>query len=113
MIEQASGFLLILIGLGAVALQRLYSSIPLRELKRLAGRGDTLAAALYRAVAYGTSLRLLLWTVVAATIPMGLLLVVPHAPLWAGFALLFAVAIAGFVVLPSMRLTQRSAQLAA
>lgn len=113
MIENAIGFVLILVGLGAVTLQRLYSAIPIRELKRLAGRGDSLAAALYRVVAYGVSLRLLLWLVVAITIPLGLLFTTLGLPRLAGFIVLFAVAVIGFVLLPSLQLTQRSALVAA
>ncbi len=113
MIENAIGFVLILLGLGGIALQRLYSAVPVRELKRLAGRGDTLAAALYRVVAYGASLRLLLWAIVTVTVPVGLLLVVLGMPAVVGLSVLFVAAIVGFVILPSMQLTQRSAQLAA
>ena len=63
MILALLGALLILLGLVALALQRFYSSVPAKELKRLASRGDHLAAALYSPVAYGASMRLLLWSV--------------------------------------------------
>jgi CBS domain containing-hemolysin-like protein len=113
MIENALGYLLILVGLGAAMLQRLYSSIPAHELKRLASRGDQLAGRLYRVVAYGVSLRLLLWMIVGVSIPVGLLLVLPGLPTLAALATLVAVAVLGFVALPSMLLTQRTAQVAA
>jgi len=113
MIENALGYLLILLGLSAVALQRLYSAVPARELKRLAGRGDHLAARLYRAVAYGASLRLLLWIIVGVSIPAGLVQVLPELPVLMAFLLLSVVALAGFVWLPSLLLTQRTAQGAA
>ena len=113
MVENAIGYALIVIGLMSVALQRLYSSVPMRELKRLAGRHDKLATRLYRVVAYGTSLRLLLWTGVVVGLSAGLILVVPKVPVIAGLAILVVVALLSFVVLPSLQLTQRSAQFAA
>lgn len=113
MIENALGCLLIMLGLAAIALQRLYSAVPAHELKRLAGRGDRLAARLYRAVAYGASLRLLLWMVVGISIPAGLLLVLSGLSLPVAFLLLSVVGVAGFVWLPSLLLTRRTAQLAA
>jgi CBS domain containing-hemolysin-like protein len=113
MIESSIGYLLLIIGLMAIALQRLYSCVPVRELKRLAGRGDQLAASLYRAVTYGVSLRLLLWTVASLGIAAGLLLTVPGLPSLGAFGLLLIVAFAGFILLPSIRLTQRSAQFTA
>lgn len=113
MIESSIGYLLLVIGLAAIALQRLYSCVPVRELKRLAGRGDHLARTLYRAVAYGASLRLFLWIISSLGVAVGLLLTVPRLPAIAALALLMAVAFAGFILLPSIRLTQRSAQFAA
>jgi CBS domain containing-hemolysin-like protein len=107
------GSVLIAVGLVSLALQRLYSFIPLRELKRLASRGDQLAARLYRVAAYGLSLRLLMWILVALSLPVGLLLVILHAPMLVSLIVLVLVAVAGFVVLPSMLLTQRSASFAA
>jgi len=54
------GLLLAAISLILWTLDRTYQHVPSRELKRLARSGDEVAALLYRAVAYGMSLRLLL-----------------------------------------------------
>ena len=70
MIQSIIGLLLVLLALAALALQRLYSSVPARELKRLAGRDDELARVLYRPVAYGGSLRLFLWIVTIAKLSL-------------------------------------------
>ncbi len=113
MIGIICGSLLILLALLSLALQRLYSSVPSRELKRLARRGDHLAKALYRPVAYGASMRLLLWVVVGVSFSAGLLMVLPHMPTLAGFGLLAALLTVFFVWVPSMRLTVHAAQLAA
>jgi CBS domain containing-hemolysin-like protein len=48
----------------AISLQRTYGSLPLKEMKRRARAGDSVAAALYRAASYGSSLRSLLWIVI-------------------------------------------------
>jgi len=105
------GILLLAIGLIALALQRFYSSVPAKELKRLAARGDHLAAALYRPVAYGTSMRLLLWLLFAVGLTGGFLLIALGliAPL--AFVVI-GLTMSGVVFLQSLRLTVRSARLA-
>lgn len=113
MIAYALGFFLIFLGLWALALQRLYSSVPARELKRLAGRNDQLAAALYRVAAYGASARLLLWLVLGVALSLGFLLIISNVAPAVSFIVLTVVSLAAFVWLPSLRLTQRSAQFAA
>jgi CBS domain containing-hemolysin-like protein len=107
----AAGFLLILLGLTALALQRFYSSMPAKELKRLAARGDHLAEALYMPVAYGASMRLLLWLVFCVGLSGGLLLVLYNvSPLVAFIAVGLSVTL--IILLQSLRLTVRSAHFA-
>lgn len=113
MIGIISGTLLIAIAILALVLQRLYSSVPARELKRLAARGDHLAKALYRPVAYGASLRVFLWFVAGVSLSAGLLLVLPHLNAIFGFLLLTVVMAITFVWVPSMQLTVHAAQFAA
>lgn len=110
MIVSICALVLIMIGLFALALQRFYSSVPAKELKRLAARGDTLAEALYRPVAYGPSMRLLLWTVFGLSTAGGLLLLhnLPAAAAYGVAALTLGAAIAA----QSLRLTVRSAHFA-
>ncbi len=105
------GLTLIVIGLLALALQRFYSSVPVKELRRLAARGDHLAAALYRPVAYGTSMRLLLWVLFGVSLSGGFLFVATG--LVAPFAfVIFGLSIVAVVALQSVRLTVRSARVA-
>jgi CBS domain containing-hemolysin-like protein len=110
MIISVFALLLISLGLFALALQRFYSSIPARELKRLAARGDGLAEALYRPVAYGPSMRMLLWTVFGLSTAGGLLLLqnLPGVVAYIAAALTLTAAIAA----QSLRLTVRSAHFA-
>ncbi len=105
------GFLLILLGLLALVLQRFYSSVPAKELKRLAARGDHLAEALYRPVAYGASMRILLWVVFCLSLAGGFLLTIYNAAALAAFVVVSA-SVAAIILLQSLRLTVRSAHFA-
>lgn len=107
------GFSLLGVAFLALALQRLYSSVPARELKRLAGRGDRLARALYRVVAYDRSLRLLLWSALGVSLSVSFLLLIPVLPAAGSLVLLAAASVLAFIILPSLQLTQNSAQFAA
>ncbi len=111
MITLSIGIVLILIGLLALALQRFYSSIPAKELKRLAARGDHLAEALYQPVAYGSSMRLLLWTVFCVSLTGGFVLIASELVSWAAFGLVL-VTVVLMVLLQSVRLTVRRAHFA-
>jgi CBS domain containing-hemolysin-like protein len=112
MIAYMFGLLLVALGLGALALQRLYSSVPVHELKRLAARGDQLARLMYRPAGYGASLRLLLWVVLAVSWSAGLVLLVTAMPALYSLALVVALSLVAFVWLPSLRLTQTSVRVA-
>ncbi|HSX00457.1 MAG TPA: CBS domain-containing protein [Patescibacteria group bacterium] len=110
MVISICALVLITLGLFALALQRFYSSVPVKELKRLAARGDTLAEALYRPVAYGSSMRLLLWAVFGLSTAGGILLLHSLPGLVAyGFA---ALTLAAAIIVQSLRLTVRSARFA-
>ena len=111
MVLVLTGFFLIALGLLALALQRFYSSVPLKELKRLATRGDHLAEALYRPVAHGASMRLLLWVVFCLGLTGGFLLVLYNVSPFVAFVTV-AVSVALVVLLQSLRLTVRSAHFA-
>ena len=113
MIQNTIGFCVLLLGLLSLSLQRFYSSIPLRELKRLAAQGDRTAQRLYRVAAYGQSARLLLWLVLTICLTAGSLLVITHTPWYAAVGSLFVLYVAAFVWLPSLQLTQRNVHLAA
>lgn len=66
----------LLFALGAITIwimQRAYQHVPAHELKRLARHGDDVAALLYRVVAYGVNMRILL---VGGTLIFGVLALV-------------------------------------
>jgi len=111
MIISICGFVLIGLSLLSLALQRFYSCIPSKELKRLAARGDHLAEALYRPVAYGATMRLLLWIVFGLSFAGGALLVSLGFVAPVAF-LVIALSVVSVVILQSMRLTVHSARIA-
>jgi CBS domain containing-hemolysin-like protein len=113
MIGIISGIVFLLFALVALVLQRLLSSVPRKELKRLARQGDPLAKALYRPVSYGASMRLLLWIVAGVGMSSGLLLLTSYMPAIADFALVAFLIVVMVVWAPSIRLTVHSARFAA
>jgi CBS domain containing-hemolysin-like protein len=110
MVISIIALVLIILGLFALALQRFYSSIPAKELKRLAARGDTLAEALYRPVAYGPAMRMLLWMVFGLSTAGGILLL-NNMPAVLAYMVAFATLVAA-IAAQSLRLTVRSAHFA-
>ena len=71
---------LLTLALASAAIRKTYFYTPLHELKRQAERGKPLARQLYRAAAYGDSLRGLLWLVFAFTTAGGIVLLARSAP---------------------------------
>lgn len=102
---------MITLALVALALQRFYSSVPRKELKRLAARGDHLAEALFLPVAYGASMRILLWLVFCLGLSGGFLLVLYSVTPLVSFVVV-GLSVASIVILQSLRLTVRSAHFA-
>ena len=97
----------------AVSLQRTYSRVPLKELKRRARGGDELATAIVKAVGFGHSLRAVLWFLIGVSAAGFFVFVSMTAPVW--FALVASVMIVwvGFVMIPAARVTFISERLAA
>jgi CBS domain containing-hemolysin-like protein len=89
----------------SVSLQRTYSAVPLRELKRRARSGNELAAAIVRAVGYGYSLRAVLWAFIGLSSAGFFVLVSLQSPVW--FALIASAFLIwlGFLWLPAREVT--------
>ncbi len=96
----------LLLAIGGVIVRKTYYHLPTRELKRRARQKDHQSAKLYQAVAYGSSLRVLLWLYIGLTaaasfdffvraLPVWLSLVVIGFLLWLFFALLPASQVSG------------------
>ena len=100
MIEYFAAIILALLALLLVVLKKIYYFFPARELKRQARTGDRQAERLYRAVAYGSSLRLLLWTLIGILLATSFTLLSAIAPTWLVFVALLALIWYGFAWTP-------------
>lgn len=89
-----------------MSLQKTYAAIPARELKRRARGGDDLAAALYKAVGYGHSLRAVLWLLVGSSAAAFFVVASLTLPVWAALLLSVVVIWLGFIWLPTSRVTK-------
>lgn len=113
MVPDILGFALVVIALFSLSLQRMYSAVPAKELKRLAARGEPMALTLYRPVAYGASLRVLLWFIAGVCLPVGFLLLAQSLPILASLVVMMVVLALAAIWLPNQGLTYRGAKLAA
>lgn len=97
----------------AVVLRKTYYYLPEKELKRQAEMGDGLARTLYRAVAYGSTLRAYLWLMIGLFSAGGLVLFARVAPVWLGFMVVAFSLWLAFSWLPNTRVTIFGAKLSA
>lgn len=112
MIVLILSFVCLSLGFTALALQRLYSSVPAYELKRLSAQGDDVAKELYRPVGHGANLRLLLWAIAVGGFAGGLVLLTQATPVLLQYLVVAVVIAAGFIWLPTIRLTQHTVSFA-
>ena len=104
--------LLALLTLLTVSLQRTYSQVPVRELKRRARHGDELSAVILRAVGYGHSLRAVLWFFIGISSAGFFVVVSQTAPFWFSLTASGLLIWVGFVIVPASRATFVSRKLA-
>lgn len=83
-----------------IALRKTYAIVPPKELKRQARAGDALAKVLYRAVAYGTSLPLLLWTIIIIATAASFVILSQIVPPFLAFVTEVLIIGYGFVWMP-------------
>ncbi len=103
---------LLLLTFLTISLERTYYRVKPAELKRRAREGDPFAAGLYRAVAYGASLRLLLWVLVGASAAGFFVVFSRSFSPWLAFVIIVATVWFGFAWLPNSRVTSLSAYMA-
>lgn len=94
-----------------ISLQKVYHHVPLKELRRRARAKDPLAQVLYRAVAYGVSLRVLLWLLVSISAAAFFVTLSRSFTAWLAFFGCVALIWFGFAWLPSTRATNLTVQL--
>lgn len=97
--------LLLLAWLGIVA-RKTYFYLPIRELKRRAAKHDRTADQLYRAAAYGRSLKALLWLYIGLTVSASLVLLARQFPVWASLLIVGPLLWVAFSLIPSTRTTK-------
>lgn len=99
--ELVIGLILAGLSLLAISLQRTYGQTPIKELKRRARQGDELAHALFKAAAYGHSLRAVLWLIIGLLCALFFVFVANNAPVWIALFLSGLLIWLGFVWLPA------------
>ena len=105
MISLILGLLCALVALSFLSLLKTYQHIPAREVKRMARAGDTIASSLYRPIAYGASLSVLLWVVVGVAVALSLLLFANSLPFWLALLIALVIIWGGFVWIPGSDLS--------
>ncbi len=98
--------ILLLLALAGITVRKTYYSIPAHEIKRRAARHDYAAIQLYRAVAYGNSLRSLLWLYIGLTSAASFILLARTLPVWAGLLIVGPLLWITFSLLPATRTTR-------
>lgn len=97
---------LLLLSLTGIVARKTYFQLPVRELKRRAERHDTTARTLYRAAAYGNSLRGLLWLFIGLTAAGGLVLLAREIDVWISLLIIGPLLWIAFSLVPASRTTK-------
>jgi CBS domain containing-hemolysin-like protein len=95
----------LVLALMGIVVRKTYYYLPPREVKRRAGKGDKLAASLFKAVAYGNSLSVLLWLYIGLTSAAGLILMSRQSPVWISLLVVALLLWLAFSLVPSTRTT--------
>lgn len=96
-----------------VSINRTYSHYPLKEVKRRARDGDEIAASLIKAVGYGHSMSVVLWTLILGVGAVLFLILSTRTPLWFALGSIATLLWLGFVWLPAARISAMSERVAA
>jgi CBS domain containing-hemolysin-like protein len=97
---------LLLLSMGGIVVRKTYFRLPVHELKRRARQHDAAARALYRAVAYGNSLRGLLWLYIGLTSAAGLILLARELHIWVSLLVIGPLLWIAFSLMPATRTTR-------
>ena len=103
--------ILLLFALLLVVVRKTYYSIPVVELRRRARQHDPMATKFYRVVAYGNSLRSLLWFLISVSTAVGIILLARDTPIWLSIIVFLGLLWATFTWLPHSRVTSIGARL--
>lgn len=103
--------ILLALALAAVVVRKTYYSLPVTELKRLAEQHDPFASVAYRAVAYGSSLRSLLWLIIGLFSGGSLILLARILPVWVSLLIVGPILWIAFSWLPASRVSRFGSRL--
>lgn len=95
----------LLLSFGGVVVRKAYFRLPVRELKRRAEKHDRTAQTMYRAVAYGNSLRGLLWLYIGLMTAAGLILLARELSIWVSLLVVGPLLWIAFSLIPASRTT--------
>lgn len=98
--------LLVAATLLTISLQRSYGSVPLKELRRRAREGDVVAGTLFKAAAYGSSLRALLWALIIGFSSLLFITLARETATWFALLTIALVLWLGFIWLPAREATR-------
>lgn len=98
--------ILLLLALGGIVVRKTYFRLPVRELKRRAARHDAAAVTMYRAVAYGNSLRGLLWLYIGLTSAASLIILARELSVWVSLFVIGPILWIAFSLIPAGRITR-------
>ncbi len=96
----------LILALVGIVIRKTYYYLPQLEMKRRAEKHDKLASSLYRAVAYGNSLSVLLWIYIGLTAAAGIVILSRSLSVWLSLAVVAVVLWLGFSLLPATRITK-------
>ncbi len=97
---------LLLLALAGIVIRKTYFAVPVRELKRRAAKHQQPAVQLYRAVAYGRSLRILLWLYIGLTSAVLVVWLARWLPVWISLLIVGPLLWITFSWLPTTRTTK-------
>lgn len=96
----------------SVSIQKTYSKVPVKELKRRATKGDEMARGLHRAVSYGVSLDIVLWLIIGLSSAGFFVALTTSLPAWLALFGCAALLWVAFAWLPNSRVTSWSEKMA-
>jgi CBS domain containing-hemolysin-like protein len=96
----------LLLASAGVVVRKTYYYLPYLEMKRRAEKHDKMAANLYRVVAYGNSLSVLLWLYIGLTSAAGLALLSKQLSVWLSLIVIAILLWLAFSLVPATRITR-------
>lgn len=98
---------LVAVTLLTISLQRSYGSIPVKELRKRAREGDMAAETIFKAAAYGSSLRALLWALTIGFSSLLFMTLARESATWFALVVIAFILWFGFVWLPAREATRK------